>query len=172
MMVTITTNRLEGQKTVKILGHVAKICGYLGGIAIIVLLVIMVLDVVLRRFFGRPIVGATEVAQLSMVFIFLAAPLTTLENRHIKVDTLMDVFPKKVQVVIDIIIYLLTIVMCTVMGWRAYQMSHLSRRLEVDYSLLKIPEYPMLWVLAASFFLIAIMVMGQLIKKVGEVTNK
>lgn len=159
-------------KALRVINFISKLSGYIGGAAIVVLLVLMVADVLMRRLFASPITGATEMAQLTMVFIFLGVALTTLENRHVKVDTLMEYFPAKVQAVLDIAIYVIKFVFSLWLGWQAYQTAILSNKMNQIYSMLKIPIYPFYWVVAASFFLVGLSVLGLMINKAKEVARK
>ncbi len=157
-------------KILKGINLTAKVSGYIGGAAVVVLMLLMVADILMRRFFAMPIVGATEIAQLAMIIIFVGVAYTTLENKQVKVDSLMECFPVKVQNVIDMIIYLFTLCFDLWLGWQTYQMGFLKQN--QIYSMLKLPVSPFYWVLSAAFFLTAIAVIGKLIIKAREVAGK
>jgi TRAP-type C4-dicarboxylate transport system permease small subunit len=68
---------------------------------IAVILVVSVLlnfsNVVLRKFFSAPIVGAEEVMNFLMVaVVFLGAGVVAYDNTHINMEILIDRFPKRV----------------------------------------------------------------------------
>lgn len=70
----------------------------IGTIAAIVLAVMMFItfgDVVGRQLFGRPIDGATEITEISlMLIVFLMLPLVALRSKNIRVDLLDHVLGK------------------------------------------------------------------------------
>lgn len=84
-------------------GYIRAISALMRGIRalIAVILVVSVLlnfaNVVLRKFFAAPIVGAEEVMNFLMVaVVFLGAGVVAFDNTHINMEILIDRFPKRV----------------------------------------------------------------------------
>lgn len=135
----------------KVLRVIINIFMVIAAIATLAMLVIVVLDVILRIFFKSPIVGATEITQMLMVCITPAIGGTILEGRMTKVDVVVEKFPKGVQVVVDTIMYVITIVLFGMLSWRAFDLGAYQRSIGKVYSMLKIPEFPFLYLLAFAF---------------------
>lgn len=75
-------------------------------IAIIILFLLMFgitnLNVIMRYFFNRPITYAVEMGRYCFVsIIFLGAIITTKEDRHIQVDFLTGMMPKKLRFMVE-----------------------------------------------------------------------
>lgn len=72
-------------------------------IATVSIMAITVVDVVLRKFFSSPIMGVPEYSQMLMVVILLGAASTGMNDGHIKIDILYNIFPKKMKAVCDMV---------------------------------------------------------------------
>lgn len=135
----------------KVMKVIVNIFMVVAAVATLAMLFIVVLDVILRIFFKSPIVGATEITQMLMVCITPAIGGTILEHRMTKVDVLIEKFPKAAQVVVDTIMYVITIILFVLLTWRTFDLGIYTQSIGKVYSMLKIPEYPFLYLLAFAF---------------------
>jgi len=156
----------------KKLALLSKVFGYLASAGVVVMMIIMVLDVVLRYFFSRPIIGATEIAQMLMVVIFLALPQVTLEESHIDVDLVVSKFPQKVKAVVGLVVKFLTFCISVLFTWQAFEMADMSKLMKIAYSLIKIPEYPFYILTGLAFAAMCVVLAGQLVKGKSEGDKK
>ena len=70
----------------------------LGGVLLMSLMGLTVIDVVGRYLFNAPLVGATELTELLLAaVIFLGLPAVALSEEHVTVDLLTDRMPARVQ---------------------------------------------------------------------------
>lgn len=140
----------------KVFRIIINIFMVVAAVATLAMLTIVVLDVILRYFFKAPIVGATEISQMLMVCILPALGGTILEGRMTQVDVLVERFPAPVRVVVDTIMNIATIVLFALLTWQAFRLGVYEKGIGKVYSLLKVPEYPFLFLLAFSFAVAAI----------------
>jgi C4-dicarboxylate transporter DctQ subunit len=84
-------------------GFITAVGRLMGGVRALIaaILVISVLlnfaNVILRKFFAHPIVGAEEVMNFLMVaVVFLGAGVVAFDNTHINMEILIDRFPKPI----------------------------------------------------------------------------
>ncbi len=140
----------------KALRIVTKIFVYIAMAASLFMLGLVFLDVILRIFFRAPIVGATELSQMAMVCILPAMGGVILENRNTKVDVLVEKFPPKLALGVDVVTLVISIAYCALLGWQTIESSIFSKEFKVVYSLLRVPEWPFLVLLGCAFFVAAI----------------
>lgn len=81
----------------------------------VVLMVIFMINifcqVFLRVFFNHPLFFAEELSRYAFLWmVFLGLSYATLHDKHIRVSLVVSKFPRKVQLAIDVLIQLLTIV--------------------------------------------------------------
>lgn len=89
----------------------ARIEGYLLVLVLLVALFFSFLQVVLRNFFDSGIGWGDVFARHLVLWIaFFGATISTLEDKHIKIDALLKVLPKKAVPVIEILVSLFCIV--------------------------------------------------------------
>jgi TRAP-type C4-dicarboxylate transport system permease small subunit len=156
----------------KKLALLSKVFGYLASAGVVAMMIIMVLDVIMRYFFIKPIIGATEIAQMLMVVIFLALPQATLDESHIDVDLVVSKFPQKVKAVIGIVVKFFTFCISILFTWQAFEMAAMSKLMKIAYSLIKIPEHPFYILTGLAFAAMCVVLVGHLVKGKSEVVKK
>ena len=115
------------------------------------MMVISVLDVLMRNLFNRPIVGATELVQILNVGIILALGMGCLTNQNISVDFLMEKLPSVPRHLIQISVNLITIVVFGLVVWRTWISAMDFMAKAYVFSLLQVPQWPFILVLALGF---------------------
>ena len=82
---------------------VGKIFGWLA----IIFTIIMLYEVVTRRFFGKPTVWATETSTYVFgVYVMILIGYTLLHDSHVRIDILHSKFSSKTIVILDLIGYI------------------------------------------------------------------
>ena len=81
------------------------------GIMLAVFTVLMFLNVVLRYFFGSIIVWGDELCRYCLVAsTFLSIPIWIRRRSGIRVDAVISLLPKRIQKVMDVVVYLILLV--------------------------------------------------------------
>lgn len=76
-------------------------------------------DVLARNLFGIGSPWFFDLSEYALVWItFLAAPWVLLQDRHVRIEILVDVLPLRLQRGIGIAVSLVAIVTCAVLAWR------------------------------------------------------
>ena len=90
------------------------------GIALLLMMSQMVVDVVMRLFFNRPIEGNLEIVSVyhMVAVVFLPLALVELGHQHISVDVVVQMFPKRVKRVVYVFGYLVCAVFFGVLGYQ------------------------------------------------------
>jgi TRAP-type C4-dicarboxylate transport system permease small subunit len=115
----------------------------IGLAAMIFLVFITTVDVIGAKLFVRPVFGALDAVMLSQVVaISFAAAITLIVGRHVEVEFLVNLLPKRIQMVVDLFVKLLCLTLFVILVWRltAYA-HHLQVRHEVTPTA-RIPLYP------------------------------
>ncbi|WP_084783241.1 TRAP transporter small permease [Bacillus dakarensis] len=117
------------------------------------MMVFITIAVILRNL-NHSIMGDYEIVQLLMiVVIMMGLPYVQQIKAHVSIGLIVDRLPKKIQKVLDVISYLLTFVVCELIGWVNIQVA-------IDYFvsyrtslLLKVPLYPFLFIIGIGFII-------------------
>lgn len=95
---------------------------FLAGIAALLILAMslwITYDVVSRYFFDASSPWSFDLSEYSLVWItFLAAPWVLLQDRHVRIELLVDVLPVKAQRVLGIVVCLVAMTACAILAWR------------------------------------------------------
>jgi len=79
----------------------------IAGIALTVLIFITFFGVIMRYFVAKPFVWQEELQIICFVWItFMAAGAAFRTGSHVAIDIVVDLFPKKIQKIVDVLIYL------------------------------------------------------------------
>lgn len=90
----------------------------IAGFCITGVMVLVVLNIILRKFFKQPIVGAYElVGYLTAIAISLALARCALDKGHIALDFIINKCPQKLRAVINLLINLTGLVFWSLCAW-------------------------------------------------------
>jgi TRAP-type C4-dicarboxylate transport system permease small subunit len=137
----------------------------IGLAAMIIMVFITTVDVVGAKFFLRPIFGALDaVMLLQVVAIAFAACITLISGRHIEVEFLTALFPKKLQHVIDFFVKLLCLALFVVLVWHMLVYAHhLQVRTETTPTA-RVSVYPFAYGAAVACIPVCLVYISLLIK--------
>jgi len=129
---------------------------FLSVAAIILMLLITVGDVIGRRFFARPIMGATEICEILMSVILTAMGGSLLAKKTVQVDILLDALPAKVSRKIDYGVLAISAVYCFIAAYATIAEGRYSMDTGRLYIFLRLPKWPFQFLLAFSFIVAGI----------------
>ena len=90
----------------KIIDWVVKIETLLGAVILVLLILCTFLGVIFRYLFNAPFTWEEEIQLACMVWItFIAAPVAFHSKSHVAIEILVDALPKKVERVVEILIF-------------------------------------------------------------------
>lgn len=88
----------------RIIETISSWSGWFSGIGVVIMTVVISIDVFLRYVFGKPLLFADDISVYCMIFItFVGAALTLKMKRHIMVDMLYKMLPRRAQVRMDVV---------------------------------------------------------------------
>ena len=119
------------------------------GVVIAGIAVLIVVNVLLRYFTGKAIIGAEEIIQVAMVpVIFLAIGYCGQIGGHISVDILEPVLPAWVWRAVDPVIRVIGAIAFAAMCWQAIRSGNMAGEFNETTNIRRIPHQPMWFMLA------------------------
>jgi len=130
--------------------------------ALIIMMVLTLADVILRAF-GRPIPGTYElVGILGAIIIGFSIPYTTMIRGHVIMDFLTESLSGRVRTRLHVFTRILAIAFFIIAGWNLCLLGHgYSKAGEVTLTL-KLPLYPIFYVVAFCCFIECLMLIVDL----------
>lgn len=139
------------------------------GVSILMLMMLMmVLDIILRLLFNRPILGTYELVEFMMaVTVFFGFSYTQIEKGHISVEMFIRKAPKRVRAVIEATNYLVGMLLFIMMCWGGIQqVKNVYLKGDVSAALL-IPVWPFVIAVVIGSGLMGLVLLKDVISCVG-----
>ena len=144
--------------------YLNKILMILGGIAVLSLMSLATGNVLLRVF-HVPYRGAYEIVSfLGALVIAFALGYTQKRKDHIVVDILTERFPKKVNRVLDVVNYLVTLIFFSIVTWQIFAWGMKIWESGEVSETLKIIYYPFIFSVAVGFGVLSLTLLIDLLK--------
>jgi TRAP-type C4-dicarboxylate transport system permease small subunit len=141
----------------------------LGGIALVAMMLLTVVDTV-GRYFRYPVFGSIEIIGfLAAIVLTAALPYTYKLDGHVSVEVLVRLLPPKTQNIIQIIIRILTFVLFAFIAWQMVNYAQdLHKTGEVSMNL-RFPLYYLAYLIAFGLFIFAITILETILKKFKQI---
>jgi tripartite ATP-independent transporter DctM subunit len=134
-----------------------------GVVQLLVMMALVVLDVVLRQLFGRPIMGAYELVQFSLLtLVYLVLPETCATSSHIRMTLVVSRLPEGARRGCEVFTLFLSLSFFLLITWRNIGKAVLIGRSGGTSLLLAIPLYPFYALIAFGCALSCLILAGQL----------
>ena len=134
------------------------VSGHFSGWLVVIMTSLVLIEVVSRYIFGAPLRIADELGAYMMVaMVFLGLGYTWKEKRHIAIEFVIDRFPPKVRIWLDLIILIIVAGFVPVMIYASYEVVISSFKTGITGygGLLQLPlAWPKLTLLIGSIILI------------------
>ena len=120
-----------------------RVLGGLAGLALFAMMVLTVVDVLGRKFYGESLFGGLELTELAMLaLIFCALPLASLAGEHVVLDLLDSVLPERVQHAQHVVSNLISAVLMAGVGWFLFERAARTASMGDETAQLAIPIAP------------------------------
>ena len=105
----------------KVLKGIVRYINLVGVIIIFLVALVTIADVV-GRYLGHPVKGAYDIVQMGLVtIVFFGAAYCILVKGHIVFSLVVDRFPKKFQLILDIVARVIEIIVWAILGCEGYK---------------------------------------------------
>jgi len=154
----------------KIIHFVSRLLGYVAMVILGCMMLLTVADVFLRYVFNAPITGATELSEFMMVIVvFPALAWVAVDRSHIRVDLLVSTWPRRVQLIVEIFVLLLSLGTYCIIAWRAFIE---SATVLTTSSLLSLPHAPFYWVMTVGLIMLCLAIISLVVENVAAIMQK
>jgi TRAP-type C4-dicarboxylate transport system permease small subunit len=148
-------------------------CQWLAAAAMLLMMVITCIDVVGAKAFLSPILGAIDIVQLcQLVTISFAAGMTLIIGRHIQVEFLYNLLPRRVQTVTDSFVHLLGLGLFILIVWRLFVLGHSFQTTGEYTATAYIPVYPFAYAIAVACIPVCLVLFVEFLKSLTKGEKK
>lgn len=139
----------------------------IAGICLAGVMLLVVVNIILRVVFNRPILGTIEyVGFFTAVVIGLSLAYCAVQNAHIAVNFVADKLPVKVQAVFDTVVNTLALGFWGLASWHLWKYGQSLAASGVVSSTTQTPYYPFVYLVAAGLFALCLVLLVKLIESV------
>jgi TRAP-type C4-dicarboxylate transport system permease small subunit len=128
---------------------------WIGGAALILMVLVTFANVVSRYLLKKPVMGAVEMTQLLLVVTaFFAIPYTEVRKQHVTFDEVVNLFPRRLRAFTLGLMYFLVGIYALIMSWQdtLLALTYMNPAVRVT-DVLKIPIAPAIFVVALGSLL-------------------
>jgi C4-dicarboxylate transporter, DctQ subunit len=152
----------------RVIETISSWSGWFSGIGVVLMAVTVTTDVILRYFFGKPLLFADDISVYSMIFItFVGCALTLKMKRHIMVDLFYTMLPRRAQLWLDVATTFIGCFVVWVLTW--YSIVWVQYVYKSDYTspgILQTPMWMPMSVIPIGLFLFALQYIVECVKVV------
>lgn len=153
--------------------RVSGIFEWIGVVALLVMMVITCIDVVGAKVFLWRLFGAIDIVQLSqIVAISFAASMTLILGRHIQVEFFVSRFPKRIQAVLNSVIFLLSLGLFILIIWRLCAIGYSFKASGEHSATASIPYYPFAYAIAFACLPVCFVLLQECLKSIRRIVQK
>ena len=146
---------------------------WIGLAGMIVMMSITCFDVMGAKLFKFPILGALDIVQLSqIVAISFAAGMMVILGRHIQVDFVFSLLPRRAQTVINSIVLLILLGFHIVIIWRVCVLGYSFLTSGEGTMTVYIPIYPFVYGIALAFIPVCVVLLLEFIRSLTKGAQK
>jgi len=154
----------------RILSRVGRRAVVAAGLALISLVLLIAVDVTLRRAFNSPLSFSYEIIEFGLVIVVWGSVLySTSRERHISIDVLTSRLPAKTRQFFRLTFDFVSAVVLFLIGWQSITHAMDLRDMQRVSSMLDIPLYPFVFIVALGAILAGLILLVNFIDSVrGE----
>ncbi len=155
----------------KALKWVNKLLRLIGGIAVVGMMAVTVLDVTCRGF-GHPVIWAVDmVGFLATMALACALPITHAEGGHVGVDLIIAKLKPRTQDCFDATTSLVSCILFGLVGWRMWlYAAELALKGEVSMTVM-IPKSPFIYLVSVCFAVLSLVIFADFVRYARKAVN-
>jgi len=158
---------------IRVLSPISLLLNQLSMVALTGAMLIVVVDVIMRRLFKASIVGSHDLT-LVIFSIVVFAPMAwcTLQDRHVDLAILVNHLPKGARKAIDALMMLLTVILLGITCWQLLKQGLRLQSMGAETSVLLIPMYPFVYLATFGVFLMTLSFFAKFLITLNEMTKR
>jgi len=140
----------------------------LSAMAALIIMLLVTVDVLMRRFLNMPITGSFEIScSLLVVIVFCCVAWVMTERGHIVVDIITSKYPQRLGVVMSSFALFCSMIIVGLICWGSIRFGLEQARVGEASVLLRLPVAPFVFVLAFGSALLTLVILIQFINSFG-----
>lgn len=133
----------------RVISRISRVANSAGAGVLVVMMLLIVIDVLLRYFFNRPVKGVFELIEFMVaIVVCLGMAYTGVQKGHVAVELVVSRFSPRVQALIDSFNYLVSTILFSLISWKSVVQAKVLWVSGLTSSILYVPVYPFVFVLA------------------------
>ena len=149
----------------RLLERLLRALAYGGGAVLFGLMLLVIYEVLMRYFFGRPFRGGYEMTELAMALIVaFGLPYTAITNGHVSIDLFGRWLDRPAMRWLNALVHLTGAALLALVAWRGTLYALGSYRWGDLSNMMRIPKYPFQLAIAASAALFALVLLLEGVK--------
>lgn len=146
-----------------------------GALVLFAMMLLTFVDVIGRYLFNSPVFGGFEITEIMLAtMIYCGLPLISMREGHVTVDLLDSLFRGGIRVIQQLVVRLMMIAALIFLGLWLWEKGGQFYRYNDMTALLNVPLYPVVYFMAISCFLSAVLTVYAMVtrgKTVGRISH-
>lgn len=160
-------------KMSRYVGLITRVLLWIAGAGLVGMLLLIVADVIGIKIFSSPVPGGIElVAFFAVIAIAFAVAETQVMKGHVAVDFIVEKFPRRLKLIVDIVTMLFSVGLFAIMAWYSFKYGNKLRDTGEVSMTQKIPFYPFVWAMGACFVATLLVLIIDLVKLVVKAAEQ
>jgi len=148
----------------------SKIGVTIGAIVLFSMMLLTFFDVGGRFLLNKPINGSLEITEYMMgLTVIFAIGYTAFRKGHIRVDIIMQFVSRKINLWMDIVANLLTMLFYIFIAWQTWLNAVSTFESKLTSAVLLIPSYPFVFIVAIGAAVVALIFFRDFLNSISEV---
>jgi TRAP-type C4-dicarboxylate transport system permease small subunit len=145
---------------------------WVGVIGLLLMFLVNFIDVVGAKLFVWPLPGSVEIISFSQIMaIAPAIAFTLILGRHIRVEFIIDRFPKRIRAAISSISSFFSLVLFVLIFWQSYLYGESLQKAGEIGSTSHLPFYPFAYLIAFCSIPVCLVFLKEVLKSLAEALN-
>jgi len=145
---------------------------WVGVIGLLLMFLVNFIDVVGAKLFVWPLPGSVEIISFSQIMaIAPAIAFTLILGRHIRVEFIIDRFPKRIRAAISSISSFFSLVLFVLILWQSYLYGESLQKAGEIGSTSHLPFYPFAYLIALCSIPICLVFLKEVLESLAEALN-
>ena len=145
----------------------------IGEVVLLAMVLLIIVDIILRRIFNNPISWSLEVIRVELVVVvFFSVAYCGARRGHISIDVLTSRLPPRIQAYLETVMIFLGMGLFIFMAWGSINSGMGLLANHRITGLLPIPLYPFAFAVALGSLLLALVLMVQLLHSIKNMVSK
>jgi TRAP-type C4-dicarboxylate transport system permease small subunit len=151
---------------------ISRSLDFIAGFCIVATMAVVVLNIVLRAFLGKPLLGTMDyVTMLMALTIGLGLAYCGFKNGHIAVDLIIEKLSNKTQAIIDTFTNLIALIFWGVSSWYMVGYARTMAETNLVSPTTQIPLYPLIYLISLGLMVLCLVLVLKISDTVRQVTK-